>query len=250
MCSSSSIAVALGRELKLCAFNGGLDVHLFILASLFGLVLLAGLLFAATRLVTTKVALVSLGVFVHAFTLWSMSSSWVSGKVQLLAGLCSLCTVWFGAQSALLERTVASLLAQVVSLQDTLRFSNERAAALSAELREVQAAISVKDNIIRDLQAVTDLDDNTVYDPDTTLAVGNSDIDEVFAALSALRAEVAENTSLLTNARNARETALEAKNESDARVDQLRVCQHSTRRQSVDSDILDLCRLPSRKQRK
>ncbi|EIW60268.1 uncharacterized protein TRAVEDRAFT_70705 [Trametes versicolor FP-101664 SS1] len=219
MCYPSSIAAALGKEIKFCALTGGLDVYLFILASLSGVVFLAGLLFTVTRLVTAKVALVSLGVFVQVLALWSSSSPWVSGKVQLLAGLCILCSAWFFAQSAPLERSTAFLQAQVVSLHDTLRYSNERTAALRAELREVQAAISVKDNTIRDLQAGVDLEDDTVYDSDATVVGGDSDTEDIVTALNALRAECAQNAILLSNARNAHNATMEAKN---AKVAQLK----------------------------
>lgn len=226
MCYSSSIAAALGKEIKLCAFTGGLDVYLF-LASLFDLVLLAGLLFSVTRLVTAKVVLVSLGVFVQVFALWSASSPWVSGEVQLLAGLCSLCSAWFFAQSAPLEHTSAFLQAQVVSLHDILRYSNERTAALCAELREAQVALAAKDSIVHDLQAVVDLKDNTICDPDATLAGGDSEIDDIVTALHSLRAESAENTILLSNARDAYDATWEAEKMLDAKVDQLKVCQRS-----------------------
>lgn len=227
MCYPSSIAVALGKEIKLCALTGGLDVYLFILASLSGVVFLAGLLFTVTRLVTAKVALVSLGVFVQVLALWSSSSPWVSGKVQLLAGLCILCSAWFFAQSAPLERSTAFLQAQVVSLHDTLRYSNERTAALRAELREVQAAISVKDNTIRDLQAGVELEDNTSHDSDATLAGGN-DIDDIVTALQDILAKSAENAILLSSARNAHDATMEAKKRVDVQVEQLKVCQRST----------------------
>ncbi|KAL1947998.1 hypothetical protein VTO73DRAFT_13722 [Trametes versicolor] len=221
MCSTSSIATALGKGIKLCAFTGGLDVYLSILASLSGVATLAWLLFVVARSGTAKVPLVSLAAVLQVFALLAISSSWVSGKVQLLLGLWSLCAaaVWFSAQSALLKTTTAFLQAQVASLHDILRYSNARTTALSAELREVHAAISAKDNIIRDLQAVDALEDDTIYDSDATVVGGDSETEDIVTALNAIRAECAQNAILLSNARNAHDATMEAKN---AKVAQLK----------------------------
>lgn len=218
MCYPTPIAVSLGKEIKLCAFTGGL-------ASLSGVAILAWLLLVVARSGTAKVPLVSLGAVLQIFALLATSSPWVSGKVQLLLGLWSLsaAAVWFSAQSALLKRTTVFLQAQVAILHDILRYSNERTASLCAEIREVQAAIAVKDNTIRDLQAGVDLEDDTVYDSDATV-VGDDESEDVVTALNAIRAECAQNAILLSNARNAHNATMEAKN---AKVAQLKVCQRS-----------------------
>lgn len=225
MCHPSSIAVALGKEIKFCALSGGHDIYLSILASLSGVAILAWLLFVVARSGTAKVPLVSLAAVLQVFALLAMSSSWVSGKVQLLLGLWSLCasTIWFSAQSALLKRTTAFLQAQVASLHDILRYSNERTASLCAELREVQVTLTAKDNVIRDLQAGVDLEDDTIYDSDA-IVVGGDETEDVVTALNALRAECAQNAILLSNARNAHDATMEAKN---AKVAQLKVCRRS-----------------------